>query len=144
MPGGGLFTVAWGLFATGFGTIVATDFRGAAHRLHEMAERRPLGGSPGVGFQRAIAGVFALVGPVMLVSGVVDLLRSRSPVGAMPRLPLPFLAVAGLVVAFTLWSMWWRRGPLRHAWAGGGLRRAAAVLMTLTFFGFAAGLGLGQ
>ncbi len=44
--GSGLFSVAWGVWATGFGWIVATDFRGAAHRFHSLSQRSvPFGGA---------------------------------------------------------------------------------------------------
>lgn len=70
---GGLFSVAWGLWATGVGWIVVTDFRGAARRFHAVSARSVSSGKTGtprvgVGFVRFVAGVFALVGPVVLVS----------------------------------------------------------------------------
>ncbi|MFI8826028.1 hypothetical protein [Streptomyces sp. NPDC053431] len=135
---GGLFTLAWGVFATGLGTIVATDFRGAAH-----AAARSRGTS--VRFQRVVAAVFALVGPVVLVVGVRELMRGKAVGGDMPRLPVPFLLFRAFAVAVALWTMWRPGGWVRRAWAAGGvLRQGAAAVTALTWIGFALGLGFGQ
>lgn len=106
---GGLFLVAWGAYATGFGWIVATDFRGAAHRLHRTTRRdipfdppswatdpfNPLAPRSahrwaGVPFFRKVAAVFALIGPVVLVSGVMKLLQGEMGPSGRFRLPVPF------------------------------------------------------
>ncbi|MFD5065290.1 hypothetical protein [Streptomyces sp. NPDC058394] len=73
--GGGLFSAAWGLWATGFGWIIATDFRGAARRFHGMSQKftlfdRATTSVNGVGFVRCVAGVFALAGPPSWFSGL--------------------------------------------------------------------------
>ncbi|MFB7760022.1 hypothetical protein ACWD33_20080 [Streptomyces xiamenensis] len=138
----GLFTVMWGLTATAFGWIVATDFRDAARRLELMSRRSlpfGLGRQPvpviaGVPVLRLVAGVFGLVGPVVLVVGLVELAGPDSAVtSAMPRPPLPFLLFATVPVALGLWMMWRPSGPLRGEWAGGGVvRRAAVVVLTLS------------
>ncbi|MEU8621475.1 hypothetical protein [Streptomyces sp. NPDC048623] len=143
----GLFLVMWGIFATVLGTIVATNFRGAAYRVNDMARPWPgaRGRSPGVGFHRVIAGVFALVGPVTLVKGVGELMRGDAFVSGMPRLPLPFLAWMVIVAAVGLWTVWRPEGQLRLQWVGGGrLGRALAVASSLGWLGFAAGIVLGQ
>ncbi|MGW7296042.1 hypothetical protein ACWGIB_27110 [Streptomyces xiamenensis] len=137
----GLFTVMWGLTATAFGWIVATDFRDAARRLELMSRRsmpfglgrRPVPAFAGYPVPRLVAGFFGLMGPVILVVGLVELAGPNGAVtSAMPRPPLPFLLFATVPGALGLWMLWRRSGPLRAEWAGGGVvRRAAVVVLTL-------------
>ncbi|MGI5250039.1 hypothetical protein [Actinacidiphila glaucinigra] len=148
--GGGFFLLAWGLWASVFGWVVATDFRGAARRLHAMSARAaPFGGgrppAVGVGFVRFVAGVFALVGPVALVAGALMSLRDQAAPEPLPRLPLPFAVFAALGTGAALWTLWRRSGPLRLEWAEGGtVRRAAAVVLTGTLVAVPAILVLGR
>ncbi|MEU6888864.1 hypothetical protein ABZ918_27340 [Streptomyces viridosporus] len=145
-----MFSVAWGVFATAFGWIVATDFRGAARRFHELSHAAvPFGGGGapvlGVGFFRVLAGVFALIGPFVLVGGLLELWRGEAGPDGLP--PLPAWAVVGqaLVAGVVLWRMWRRSGPLRRAWdTGTGPRRAAALVLTASVLAFVAALGLGR
>ncbi|MFF5974070.1 hypothetical protein ACFY7C_21365 [Streptomyces sp. NPDC012769] len=148
--GGVLYALAVGVWMTVFGVVVATDFRGSAHRLHAISLRSAAFGGPfsrraGVGFVRVLAGVFALLGPVLLVEGVLQVSRGETHVvGDAPRPPLPFLLLVLAAMALAAWSYWRRRGWLRREWAGGVTRRRiATVVVTGCFAGFAAGLGLG-
>ncbi|MFB7288398.1 hypothetical protein [Actinacidiphila glaucinigra] len=148
--GGAFFSVIWGLGASGFGWILVTDFRGAARRFHAMSARSvPFGGDRppvvGVGFVRFVAGVFALVGPVVLVTGLLDLVRDPAAPEPMPRPPLPLAVFAVLGAGVGLWTFWRRSGVLRPEWAKGGtLRRAAAVVLTGVLVAFPALLVLGR
>ncbi|MGW8765624.1 hypothetical protein ACWGN5_24295 [Streptomyces sp. NPDC055815] len=144
-----MFPLVWGVFATVFGWVVATDFRGAARRLHVMSRAAsPFGGAgtptPGVGFLRVLAGVFALVGPVVLVSGTVGLWRGEEGPEEMPVPPVGFVVVEALVAGVFLWRAWRRSGLLRREWdAGTGLRRAAVAGLTAAFVAFVVTLGFG-
>ncbi|MDX2650477.1 hypothetical protein PV341_44405 [Streptomyces sp. PA03-1a] len=134
--GGALFSVVWGLGATGFGWVLVTDFRGAARRFHTMSSRSaPFGGgrppAVGIGFVRCVAGVFALAGPVVLVTGLLVLVRDPAAPERLPRLPFPFAVFAILGAGVGLWTFWRRSGVLRLEWAEGGtVRRAAAAVLT--------------
>ncbi|MDX2709745.1 hypothetical protein PV350_44135 [Streptomyces sp. PA03-6a] len=96
------------------------------------------GGRPpavGIGFVRFVAGVFALAGPVVLVTGPLALVRDPAAPERMPRLPFPFAVFAVFAVSAVLGAgvglraFWRRSGVLRLEWAEGGtVRRAAAVL----------------
>ncbi|MEU4096104.1 hypothetical protein [Streptomyces sp. NPDC026673] len=147
---GGLFSVAWGLWATGVGWIVVTDFRGAARRFHALSSRSESsdkGGTPrvGVGFVRVVAGAFALVGPVALVSGLLELGRGHVRPEGFPRVPVPLAVVAAVIGVVHLWMFWRSSGWLRQEWdGGGGVRRAATVVVTVAGIGFQATLVLGR
>ncbi|WP_235978395.1 hypothetical protein [Streptomyces lycii] len=148
--GNGLFHVVWGLWATGFGWIVAANFRGAADRFYVLSQRSvPLGGNGvprvGVGFFRVLAGVFALVGPVVLAVGVLGLSRGELSGSRFPQPPAVFAVAAGLAAAFGLWTLWRRSGVLRREWnQGSGPRRAAVVVLTLAVLSFPVGLSAGH
>ncbi|MFC8509793.1 hypothetical protein ACFU3J_32835 [Streptomyces sp. NPDC057411] len=147
--GGELFSLVWGLGATGFGWVVATDFRGAARRLYRLqAERsaRTLWAGPrlGVGFLRAVAGVFAVVGPITLAGAVRRLAGGEQLTVDTARLPAPVIGVVALVGAFTVWSVWRPAGFVRRAWdTGAPVQRAAALVHTAGVGGFLVGMGLG-
>ncbi|MGX9874616.1 hypothetical protein ACWIG2_14820 [Streptomyces cellulosae] len=119
--GGAMFDVAWGVGATAFGWIIATDFRHAAQRFHALSHAVvPFGGGGapvvGVGFLRFVAGVFALVGPVILVTGVMDVWRGEAEADGLPPIPAWFAVAETVAVAAFLWWMWRRSGVLRREW----------------------------
>ncbi|MFV0132009.1 hypothetical protein ACLGIH_01840 [Streptomyces sp. HMX87] len=143
------FSVVWGVFATAFGWIVATDFRGAAHRYHALSRSTvPFGGvgmpMVGVGFFRLVAGVFALAGPVVLAVGLLSLWRGGAGPDALPTVPAWFVMVEALIAGVLLWWTWRRPGLLRREWeAGTGVRRAAAAGVTVSVVAFVVTLGVG-
>ncbi|CAL9495592.1 hypothetical protein SUDANB176_03336 [Streptomyces sp. enrichment culture] len=143
-----MFSVAWGVFATAFGWIVATDFRGAAHRFHALSHTAvPFGGGAsgvGVGFLRVVAGVFALVGPLVLAGGLLDLWRGGAGPDGLPPVPARFAVLQVLFGGVVLWWMWRRSGLLRREWdAGTGPRRAAVAGLTASVVAFTVTLGFG-
>ncbi|MFD3993433.1 hypothetical protein [Streptomyces sp. NPDC058583] len=144
-----MFSVAWGVFATTLGWIVATDFRGAAHRFHTLSHAvMPFGGVGasvvGVGFFRLLAGVFALAGPVVLVGGLMDVWRGEAGSDSLPPIPAWFVVVEATVVGVVLWRTWRRSGVLRREWdAGNGLRRAAVAGLTTSAVAVVVTLGFG-
>ncbi|WP_432248147.1 hypothetical protein ACRAR1_10360 [Streptomyces sanyensis] len=148
--GGALFSVVWGVLATGFGVIVAADIRGAAARLLTFSQRSVLFGAPRrtlvrPGFVRAVAAVFALIGPVVFVTGVRELARGDGAFGAgFPPVPLPIAGVMALSTAVAFWQLWRREGVLRQEWDRGTVvARSAAGVLTASLAGFAAAVVLG-
>ncbi|MFC9034232.1 hypothetical protein [Streptomyces arboris] len=145
-----MFSLAWGTFATTLGWIVATDFRGAAHRFSAFSHAAaPFGGSGapvlGVGFFRLVAGVFALIGPIVLVTGLLDLWRGEAKAFRLPPADGWFVVMEAVILGAALWSYWRRSGLLRRQWeAGNGLRRAAVAGVTASIVAFAALLALGR
>ncbi|MET8218118.1 hypothetical protein [Streptomyces hirsutus] len=144
-----MFSVAWGVFATALGWIVATDFRGAAHRFHTLSQAAmPFGGVGvsvvSVGFFRLVAGVFALAGPVVLVSGLVKVWRGEAGSDSLSPIPAWFAVVEAAIVGVVLWRTWQRSGVLRREWdAGNGPRRAAVAGLTTSVVAFVVTLGFG-
>ncbi|MGW1189245.1 hypothetical protein [Streptomyces sp. NPDC002559] len=144
-----MFLVAWGVFATALGWIVATDFRGAAHRFHALSHAAmPFGGVGvsvvGVGFFRLVAGVFALAGPVVLVVGFMDVWRGEVRSDRLPPSPAWFVVVEAAIVGVVLWRTWRRAGVLHREWdAGNGPRRAAVAGLTASAVAFVVTLGFG-
>ncbi|ALO05999.1 hypothetical protein AQF52_0401 [Streptomyces venezuelae] len=137
------------MFATALGWIVATDFRGAAHRFHTWSHAVMPFGSVGVsfvgvGFLRLLAGVFALAGPVVLVSGLMDVWRGEAGSDSLPPVPAWFVVVEAAIVGVVLRRAWQRSGVLRREWdAGNGLRRAAVAGLTASAVAFVVTLGFG-
>lgn len=145
-----MFSVAWGVFATAFGWIVATDVRGAAHRFHALtSSAMPFGGVGsslvGVGFLRLLAGVFALAGPVVLVSGLMGVWHGQAGSNDLTALPAGFVVAEATIVGVALWRAWRSSGVLRREWdAGNGLRRTAVAVLTASTVAFAVTMGFGR
>ncbi|MFF8717349.1 hypothetical protein ACF07T_38965 [Streptomyces sp. NPDC015184] len=144
-----MFSVAWGVFATALGWIIATDFRGAAQRFHALSHAAvPFGGvgasAVGVGFFRLLAGVFALAGPVVLVGGFIDVWRGKAGSNSLPPVPVWFVVVEAIIAGVVLWRTWRRSGFLRCEWAAGnGPRRVAVAGLTASVVAFVVTLGFG-
>ncbi|MDV9187643.1 hypothetical protein R6L23_05305 [Streptomyces sp. SR27] len=144
-----MFDVAWGVFATALGWIVATDFRGAAHRFHALSRAFvPFGGAGvsvvGVGFFRLVAGIFALVGPVVLVSGLTDVWRGEAESHSLPPISAWFVVAEAMIVGGVLWRTWQRSGVLRREWDAGSVqRRVAASGLTASLVAFVVTFGFG-
>ncbi len=147
--GGTVYSLVWGAFVTTLGWVLATDFRGAAHRFHAFTHAAtPFRGSGapvvGVGFLRLVAGVFALTGPIVLVSGLLDLWRGEAEGYSSPPVSGWFVLVEAVIVGAILWSAWRRSGFLRRQWGPGSvLWRTAAAGVTASVGVFAALLALG-
>ncbi|MFJ2431646.1 hypothetical protein ACIOWM_00380 [Streptomyces anulatus] len=144
-----MFSLVWGAFATTLGWVVATNFRGAAQRLRSFSHAAtPFAGSEapviGVGFFRLAAGVFAVIGPIVLVTGLLELWRGETDAMRLPPVSGWFVMVEAVIVGATLRSAWRGSGVLRRQWsAGGGLRRAAAAGVTASVVAFSVLLALG-
>ncbi|MGW0392337.1 hypothetical protein ACWDYJ_15885 [Streptomyces sp. NPDC003042] len=153
---GALFEVVWGLVVTGFGWITALNVRGAAERFLRMSEasvasamwrRSPVGGwSVGVRGMRALGFLFAVVGPVVLVRGLIRLSdRGLAWDASLPPLPAPFLIVFAVITALTAWRFWRPSGMARRAWAEGGrIGRVAAAVLTAMLAAFCLALWSGS
>ncbi|MCX4854928.1 hypothetical protein [Streptomyces canus] len=98
-----------------------------------------------VGFLKALAGVFALVGPVVLVGALLELARGESANDPLPRLSVPLGAVVIVVGAIAVWPAWRPSGLFRRAWAGGTvLRRAALAAVSVALVGVPVLFALGS
>ncbi|WP_436776120.1 hypothetical protein [Yinghuangia sp. YIM S09857] len=137
------FLVAWGLGATACGLIIATDFRGAARRLHTAAVVHPQfadlhGARWGVGFVRALGAIFAVAGPVALIAGLIAFTRDEPGPDSPGRFPTPVLVAWCLLIALGFLNFWKRTGWLHRVWTTGNPRhRAAALVLSAAILGFA-------
>ncbi|WP_097880766.1 hypothetical protein [Streptomyces sp. st140] len=145
-----MFSLVWGTFATTLGWVVAADFRGAAHRFHAFSHAAtPFVGSGahvmGVGFFRMVAGLFALIGPIVLVTGLLELWRGEAGNFRLPPVGGWFVLVQAVILGAALWSYWRRSGFLRRQWdAGSSPRRAAVAGVTASTVAFTLLLALGS
>ncbi|MEU0622851.1 hypothetical protein ABZ329_18625 [Streptomyces rubiginosohelvolus] len=145
-----MFSLVWGTFATTLGWVVAADFRGAAHRFHAFSHAAtPFVGSGahvmGVGFFRLVAGLFALIGPIVLVTGLLELWRGETETFSLPPVGGWFVLVQAVILGAALWSFWRRSGFLRRQWdVGSGPRRAAVAGVTALTVAFTLLLALGS
>jgi len=118
---GGLFLLAWGLMATAAGLAAATNFRGfadaAAASARSSRARKPRWQpnrtqlmtpdplpQPNVGLFRLVGGVFAIIGPIVTVAGIVSSAHGHFAIPETPALPSPFryvwLAFGAASIAF--------------------------------------------
>lgn len=130
---GGLFLLAWGLFATTGG--VVTNYRGFAERfvtlshesvsgLRRLPPWRWMPGSSaswvGVGFLRLLGIPFAVLGPVVLIAGIVLTAQGRFTQPNLEPPPLPFQAIGAVIFLTGVVALWIRNGFLSTAWRRGG------------------------
>jgi hypothetical protein len=130
-PDSVLFDLTWGLGATVLGWVALINPRGI---LEWIQLRRGGGGKVWQG--RLVGGVFAVVGPVTVIKGIVQLSASkaseRPTVFHRTHGFSPVLATVIIVVMVPVAVHAWRTNAfLRDAWTAGGLPRAGAVVVTL-------------
>ena len=151
--------LGWGLFASAFGLAMVTNFRGFAETFARRAaassaglrkrppwmSRQPPDERDQVRLVRLIAIPFAIVGPVLLVAGIISISQGRIASTGASALPSPFryLFIAFAVIA--VGQSWLsRRGIYRPAARRGGWRLAIAVLSSLGALIFGVSIALGQ
>lgn len=149
--------LAWGLFASAFGLLLATNFRGFTGNFVRKAEESSAGlrklqlwkpqRSPAeqVKLARLLAIPFAIIGPVVTVAGFISISHAGiggSGPGALPD-PVRYVFIA-LAAAAVGWSWLSRRGLFRPAARRGGWRLAVAVLSSLGGLIFGVGIATGQ
>ncbi|MQY36108.1 hypothetical protein SRB17_41050 [Streptomyces sp. RB17] len=137
-PDSALFDLIWALGATVIGWVALINPRGI---LEWIELRRGVGGR--VWRSRLVGGVFALIGPLELIKGIVHLTALKGPErpavfhqthGFSPALATVVIAVMVLVAIHA-----WRTNTfLQEAWTAGRLPRACAVLVTLAALSFVA------
>jgi hypothetical protein len=93
---------------------------------------------------RVIAIPFAILGPIMIVVGVVQMARGNIAVPRGPALPVPFALVFVGFGAVAVVQYWRRGGFLRVAAQRGGWTRAAAVVVSLGIVSFGVFTAVGQ
>ncbi|MGW7588954.1 hypothetical protein [Streptomyces rubiginosohelvolus] len=99
----------------------------------------------GVGFFRLVAGLFALIGPIVLVTGLLELWRGETENFSLPPVGGWFVLVQAVILGAALWSFWRRSGFLRRQWdVGSGPRRAAVAGVTASTVAFTLLLALGS
>jgi hypothetical protein len=135
-PDSALFDLLWGLGATVLGPVALINPRG----ILEWIELRR-GGGGRVWPSRLAGGVFSVVGPVMLIKGVVHLLSSeRSERSTMFQRAYdlsPAIAAVVVVVTALVGIHTWRTNSfLLAAWTAGGLPRTCAVVGTVAALSF--------
>jgi hypothetical protein len=155
---GGLFMLAWGIAATAAGLAAATNFRGfadaaaanSARARQPRWQRKPSllttpdrpdrPDQPNVGLVRLVGGVFAVVGPVMIVAGTVSSLHGHFAIPRTPPLPVPFryawLAFGAASIAFAWMPRVFTWRPRMGGYALSAARRnrwqrAASILATI-------------
>jgi hypothetical protein len=152
---GGLFMLALGVAASLGGLMLVTNFRGFADAAAELRNSRwSLFGSrdSDASFRRnkvlvrIVGAVFAVVGPIMTVAGIVTSIHGHFSVPDTAAAPVPFryLFVAGgaFVIAF-YWTPH-RRGFALTAARQGRWRCAAAIVASLGAAVFVIGVAYGR
>jgi hypothetical protein len=156
---GGLFLLAWGLFASAFGLAMVTNFRGFADTFTRNAhasssglrsvppwkwQRQPESLAGRTVLLRMIAIPFAVLGPIVTVAGIVTMARGHISIPRSPAAPLPFAVAAIAFGVMTVVQYWRPRGFLRVAASRGGWRRVVAILSSAGAMVFAVCLAVGQ
>jgi len=142
----GLFLIAWGLMASGFGFAMLTNFRGFTDNFVSRLEARSRSSARHIrSVVTLVAAVFAIAGPITAVAGVVAAGRGQIVVHspAPLRAPLSYLviAISGVIVG---WNWFSPRSLYRSAARSGGWRLAIAVLASLGGLTFGVCLAIGQ
>jgi hypothetical protein len=157
---GGLFLLAWGLFASVIGMGLVTNYRGFADKFAQSAyasssglrrlppwkrtPERPDELPRRAKMARLIAIPFAVLGPITTIAGVVQILHGHIAIPRGPVLPLPF-ALAFIGVAAVAIGQYWRRGGfLRVAAQQGGWMRVAAIIASAGGVSFGVFTAVGQ
>ena len=154
----GLFMLAWGLGASVYGLLGATNFRGFdkyARRAEVSSARRrrrplwtgqlpPNDPAERTSRVRQIAVLFAIAGPVVTVIGLISISRGEIAGPERTGLPSPFrYLLIGFVAAAAVWS-WRSRRRLFHAAAWHhGWRLVAALLSSLGLLVAGIGFAMG-
>lgn len=151
---GGLLALCLGFVLTLIGGLLVTDFRGftqwfvlTAEATRAELRRLPpfrwlperSGWTTQVGMARTMGGLFAALGSLMLVGGVLGIAQGHAGSVLLhvhrPSGPGPFINV---VIAVVWLIYFWRpRGSLTGAWDQGGVaRRALALVSSAAAVGF--------
>lgn len=155
----GLFLLAWGVFMSLIGWLAVTNFRGfgeAASRSRQTEKARRDGVvspeeieaavSRENSLNRVIGGVFAVLGPIAIIVGIIATLNGHFAVPdanpAAAPIRYPFLAAGAIVIA---WAWIPRRGGYLLAIARQSRRQcAAAILVTICLAVFAVTFAYGR
>jgi hypothetical protein len=146
---GGLFLLAWGLFATVVGLGAVTNYRGFAEKFAQYASASSRGPSRWqrngqlppdtagrIKMFRLIAVPFAIVGPIVTIVGLIQTLHGHVSVPRGPRLPLPMALAFVAVAAVAVGQHWRRNGFFRAGARQGGWMCAAAIVASIGAFSF--------
>ena len=155
----GLFMLAWGLAASALGLAMVTNFRGFADNFARRAAassaglrnlppwkwQRPQDPGGQTRLLRLIAIPFAIIGPIVIVAGIISVGEggmTGSRVGPVPS-PFRYIFIAFAVVSVG-WSWVSHGGLFRPAARRGGWRLAAALLSSLGGLVFGISIAIGQ
>jgi hypothetical protein len=152
---GGLFMLAWGVGASLGGLMLVTNFRGFADAAAELRNSRwSLFGSRDSDASfgrnkvlvRLVGAIFAVVGPIVTVAGIVTSVHGHFSVPDTAAAPVPFrylfIAVGAFIIAF-YWTPH-RRGYALTVARQGRWRCAAAIVATLGAAVFVLGVVYGR
>jgi hypothetical protein len=151
--GGAVFGILWGVVATVMGGLLVSNYRGFTEWFVGQAARRQntdrrLAQSRVIA--RLVGGVFAVVGPVILVVSVVSAARGHLGLGALLHRDANFTSGAARYIYPVMAIVWmvqfWfpRRGMFVPVWRRPGrLARALTVVATVSALAFSALAGLG-
>jgi hypothetical protein len=149
--------LAWGLAASALGLAMVTNFRGFADNFARRAAASSAGLLPPWKWQRPqdpggqtkllrlIAIPFAIIGPIVIVAGIISVGKegiTGSRVGPVPS-PFRYILIAFVVVSVG-WSWVSHGGLFRPAARRGGWRLAAALLSSLGGLVFGISIATGQ
>jgi hypothetical protein len=156
---GGLFLLAWGLTASVAGLAGITNFRGftdnfarraavssaGLRKLPPWKYQQPSDQARQTKVMRLTAVPFAIIGPIVTVTGIIAIIQGHAASRGFPALPgsLSYLFTA-FTAAAVGWSWLSRRGYYRPAVQRGGWRLATAILSSLGALIFGVSFATGQ